>query len=309
MLSWQEQLRAGYLVCPRSRQPLVERDGALLSSDGVHRYRVVAGVPRLLADPSATETVLATESGAMREEYFRSDQLGALKRVYRRILGSLGDQRTPESGRALADAFPGPDGVDTLCLSIGGGPQRVHPLLVNVNIDAFPGVDVVGDAYALPYADDCAATVHCEAVLEHLEHPARAVAEIHRVLRPGGRAFAATPFLQPYHGYPDHFQNFTLSGHVGLFRRAGFTILAAGMCVGPAFALRDLAVNYLRDVIPSGRLGKVAAATAAVLSLPVLLLDRLAWRLPTSAKLASTTFVLAAKASAPRVSPEARSRR
>jgi SAM-dependent methyltransferase len=257
-------------------------------------------VPRLLADPSATENELSKESGAMREEYARSSHSGLLRRTYRRILGALGDQRTPESVRALADAFPSPeaDTSEPLCLSIGGGPQRIHPLLVNVNIDAFPGVDVVGDAYALPYANDCAATVHCEAVLEHLEHPERAVAEIHRVLRPGGRAFAATPFLQPYHGYPDHFQNFTLSGHVGLFRRAGFTILAAGMCVGPAFALRDLAVNYLRDVIPSGRLGKVAAATAAVLSLPVLLLDRLAWRLPTSAKLASTTFVLAAKASA-----------
>jgi SAM-dependent methyltransferase/uncharacterized protein YbaR (Trm112 family) len=301
MLSWQEQLRAGYLVCPRSRKPLAPRNGDLLSSDGAHCYPVIEGVPRLLADPSATENELAKESGAMREEYSRSGDSGLLRRIYRNILGALGDQRTPESVRALADAFPSRDAntSEPLCLSIGGGPQRIHPLLVNVNIDAFPGVDVVGDAYALPYANDCAAMVHCEAVLEHLESPEGAVAEIHRVLRPGGCVFAATPFLQPYHGYPDHFQNFTLTGHVGLFRRTGFTILAAGSCVGPAFALRDLAINYLREVIPSRRLGKLAAATAAVLSLPVLLLDRIAWRVPGAVKLASTTFVLAAKATKP----------
>ncbi|WP_030244821.1 methyltransferase domain-containing protein [Streptomyces sp. NRRL S-350] len=44
-----------------------------------------------------------------------------------------------------------------------------------------------GDALALPLPDADADVVWCERVLQHLTDPARAVAEIARVLRPGGR--------------------------------------------------------------------------------------------------------------------------
>ncbi|MFF7459249.1 methyltransferase domain-containing protein [Kitasatospora sp. NPDC008115] len=44
-----------------------------------------------------------------------------------------------------------------------------------------------GDALALPLPDADLDAVRCERVLQHLTEPARAVAEIARVLRPGGR--------------------------------------------------------------------------------------------------------------------------
>jgi hypothetical protein len=36
-------------------------------------------------------------------------------------------------------------GEDTLVLSIGGGPGRENPRVVNLNIDAFESVDIIGD--------------------------------------------------------------------------------------------------------------------------------------------------------------------
>jgi hypothetical protein len=39
-----------------------------------------------------------------------------------------------------------------ICRPIGGGPLRIHPRLINLNIERFENVDVVGDAHKLPIA-------------------------------------------------------------------------------------------------------------------------------------------------------------
>lgn len=50
----------------------------------------------------------------------------------------------------------------------------------------------LGDAYALPYADETFAVVCAMDFLEHVEEPARVVAEAARVLKPGGVFFFHT---------------------------------------------------------------------------------------------------------------------
>jgi SAM-dependent methyltransferase len=50
-----------------------------------------------------------------------------------------------------------------------------------------------GDAYALPYADLSFDAAHCDRVLMHLEDPSAVLAEMRRVVRPGGRVVAAEP--------------------------------------------------------------------------------------------------------------------
>lgn len=180
-------------------------------------------------------------------------------------------------------------------VSIGGGPTRIHPRLKNLNILCERGVDLVATAYSLPFADASLDGIHCEAVLEHLELPDTAVSEMHRVLKPNALVFAATPFLQPYHAYPDHYQNFTLRGHTRLFERAGFTIVDAGTCVGPTFAMLDFAANYAREFtpgrLPSRGLEKLIRFAGRALRLPDVRLRHHR----ASEKLASSTFVLAAK--------------
>jgi SAM-dependent methyltransferase len=275
------------LVCPKTRQPLILTGDHLVTEDGELSYPLIDGAPILLnAERSAA--YLSRQGASMASEYER--ERGPLRSLFRSLEDVVGDQRTVGSQRAFEAIFENlPE--NSLCLSIGGGPVRVHPALVNLNIGPFANVDVVADAYELPYADGSVDAVHCEAVLEHLEFPEAAVREMHRVLRPGGKAFAATPFLQPFHGYPDHYQNFTATGHRRLFERAGFEVLAAGTCVGPTFALRDLAVNYLRNVLPGGRIGKLSARLFGLLTLPLLGLDRWANGRPRSADLASTTYL------------------
>jgi SAM-dependent methyltransferase/uncharacterized protein YbaR (Trm112 family) len=293
VLSVQDQIRLEKLVCPRTRQPLIPQEDRLITRDGRIEYPLLNGAPLLVADPEAVAEYLAQQAGSMVAEYAQVRK-NPLRSAYDRLLSAVGDLRTPESEEAFRSSLDGlPE--DALCVSVGGGPVRVDPRLVNVNLGAFPNVDVVADAYALPYADGAVDAFHCEAVLEHLELPETAAGEMFRALRPGRRVFAATPFLQAFHGYPDHYQNFTLTGHRRLFERAGFTVLAAGPCVGPAFALRDLSLNYVRSVLPGGRLGRGASRLLALLTLPFLGLDLAARRKSEAHVLASTTFLLAEK--------------
>lgn len=64
-------------------------------------------------------------------------------------------------------------------------------------------------ADALPLAGGTVDVALCTEVLEHLPEPDRALAELRRVLRPGGLAVVTTPFLYPLHEEPWDFQRLT----------------------------------------------------------------------------------------------------
>jgi SAM-dependent methyltransferase len=171
----------------------------------------------------------------------------------------------------------------------------VDARLRNLNLVPYQNVEVVGDAHCLPFATESVGALHCEAVLEHLRVPGRAVCEMFRVLRPAGYLFAATPFLQSFHGYPDHYQNYTLAGHRELFTTAGFEIVDSGPCVGPAFAAVDLTSNWLRELVPGRLLSRSLWLGVRIAGRVLVQLDRLLLRSKNSHMLASSTFVLAQK--------------
>lgn len=210
------------------------------------------------------------------------------------VAGALakGDDLRSAAAHAALETLLRSNGV---LISVGGGPTRIHPRLRNLNILCQRGVDLTADAYALPFPDVSVDGVHCEAVLEHLEYPDRAVVEIHRVLKPGALVCAVTPFLQPYHAYPEHYQNFTLRGHTRLFERAGFTIVNAGSCVGPTFAMVDLAANYMREFTPGRLPSRALERLIRVVGRAVRLPDVRLRHHGAAEKLASSTFVLARK--------------
>jgi SAM-dependent methyltransferase len=230
----------------------------------------------------------------MNEEYSEKPNPFSLNVLLNRVQKLLvPDYRKKSSAEAVARIFDS-QSADALCLSIGGGPGRCHPALVNLNVGPFPNVDVVADAHQLPYADNSVDAIFCEAVIEHLSRPIQAAQEMYRVLKPGGEAFVATPFLQAYHGYPHHYQNFTLTGHEQLFRSQGFVIEESGCCVGPIYTLFNLTSKFLRYFLPT----VIALPLLVVWNLFSLLLrplDRLLNEHPNAHMLASTTYLVARK--------------
>lgn len=123
MLSIDEQLRRGALVCPRSHQRLSRRGGSLETPDGAHSYPLRQGVPVLLRDPGRVAEDLAADRGAMVAEYEQARRPSFLQRLYRRAMTSIGDFRSTSSRLAFQSLFEGLP-ADALCLSIGGGPGR-----------------------------------------------------------------------------------------------------------------------------------------------------------------------------------------
>ncbi len=295
------QLVSGALVCPRSGQRLAT-DAAgehLVTPDGRYSYPLLNGtVPILLVDEEAMREY-AGGSARMTAEYAedkpaprRSLPLRIMRRlVYRGGEPQVSDYRTQASIEAAEKVLVGQP-AEAVCLSIGGGPGRAE--FTNLNIGPFPNVDVVADAHLLPYADGSVQAIYCEAVIEHLYDPQQAVKEMHRVLKPGGMVFAGTPFIYHYHGYPHHYQNFTLQGHENLFRRAGFHVADSGTCVGPVHAMVLSIAVFLAQYCTSGR-GRFVSRCWNFFSQYLYPLDRRINTRPNAHMLAATTFVLAEK--------------
>jgi SAM-dependent methyltransferase len=76
------------------------------------------------------------------------------------------------------------------------------------------------DAHFLPFRDSSFDAVYCAAVFEHLACPALAMAEVFRVLRPGGVFCGNASFLEPWHDAS--FFHLSPLGAVQLLLQAGF---------------------------------------------------------------------------------------
>jgi SAM-dependent methyltransferase len=283
----ERDIERGRLVCPVSRAAL-KIDGDTLIAPG-RTYHLVGGVPLLIEDEAAARTYVQS-SGRMVADYNEFERPGLLRRL---ADAGAHDYRSKASNAAfdrMMDEAP----ADATMVSIGGGPTRAHPDLVNLNIGPFANVDVVADAYQLPYADGVVDLIDCQAVLEHLADPHAAIAEMHRVLKPGGRAFVATPFMQGFHGYPSHFQNYTVIGHQEVFKQRGFRVLDSGVAVGPAYTLTAVVAGFLSNYLPR-TLGLPFRALWFVVKQAVKPLDIWLNQHPNAHVLASLVYVLVEK--------------
>ena len=132
---------------------------------------------------------------------------------------------------ALINSLP----EDAVILNIGAGVKKYPRRCVNVDLDAFGNVDVVADAQRLPFKDNTIDLCLMEYVVEHVPYSGAMKTEIHRVLKEGGRLYATVPFMQSYHGNPDDYYRFTVSGLPVFFSQ--FETVACRPFGGPASAL------------------------------------------------------------------------
>ncbi len=155
-----------------------------------------------------------------------------------------------------------------------------------LNPDRTVRPDVWGDAHALPVRDGCVATVALLDVLEHIPEPGAVIAEAFRVLRPGGTALIAYPFLVQLHcgvdGDADYYR-FTKAAIIHLLTEAGFDEIdvaaRGGVGTSVAFLLNSFTMHLIYRLLARARVFVTLLPFAAVLfagtQLAGLVLDRL----------------------------------
>ena len=117
---------------------------------------------------------------------------------------------------------------DMCVLSIGsGGPieELVRKVakgsgfkVVFSDIDPERNPDVVDDVTRSSFPDHSFDAVVVMEVLEHVINPLSAASEISRILKPGGRLIASTPFMFPLHDRPHDYFRYTRYGLACLFK-------------------------------------------------------------------------------------------
>ena len=245
--------------------------------DGVFRFLERDGDSPLVQTPDAQEMVRG----------YRNPNRG-LKRIRSLITSEYFPGKTWRRARTAVVQAPGPR------LVLGSGACK-YPGAIHLDLDDFPGVDVVADAHRLPFRDNSLGGIVCEVVLEHIARPAEVIAEAYRVLRPGGRFFFITPFLFPYHGHPDDYRRWSRQGLKAEFD--AFSDIEIGIHAGPCSAMVNLLTEwgYVLSgfTFPRGYVPIKGGLT--LLLFPLKFLDRFVNAFPEAHRMAATLFIAGAK--------------
>jgi SAM-dependent methyltransferase len=105
--------------------------------------------------------------------------------------------------------------------------------------------DVFYDGRTFPFPDASFGGVLCNQVLEHVADPLAFLAEIARVLEPGGTLVLSVPFVWPEHEQPWDNQRFTSFGLASAIQSSGLRIVRYDKLVPGAAALCALAADAI----------------------------------------------------------------
>ena len=217
----------------------------------------------------AEESLLGSAGSSPLRRRSSGGLLRTLRNVPRRVLQAMrGANRVAKANcdKLLQEVFKlsnEPIVLNVGGASVGAGAHALHGntgrlRVICFDVYASPETDFIADAHNIPLPDASVDGVWIQAVLEHVLQPDRVVAEIHRVLKPGGVVYADIPFMQTVHEGAYDFTRFTDTGIRWLFR--WFERIESGVVLGPGRALLWSIEVALGGLFRSYRLGATIGA-------------------------------------------------
>lgn len=180
-------------------------------------------------------------------------------------------------------------------LNIGSGSKKISSCIVNSDIRAFCGVDVVSDAHRLSFRNEKFDALLMESILEHVIDPFLVIAEAHRVLKKGGMIFVEMPFMYELHQSPVDYYRFTLPGLENLCK--DFERVDSGVDIGPTGTLNAVIRNYFALVFSFGNswLYESLNMFFGILLFPLKVLDLLLIRIKFAQNISSVFYFIGRK--------------
>jgi len=120
---------------------------------------------------------------------------------------------------------------------------------------------------SLPIDDDSFDIVLCTQVLEHVDDPAAAVREMHRVTKPGGRVLASTHGVMVFHPNPNDYWRWTHTGLRRLFELNGeWDTIEVAPGAGSAAGLAMLVARFVHLLAKRAHAAAAARPLVAALN-------------------------------------------
>jgi SAM-dependent methyltransferase len=136
--------------------------------------------------------------------------------------------------RSIAELAKELSGDSLLDLGCGSKPYRelfTHSIYTGLELDteqnrAAGHAELFYDGHSFPFKAAEYDNVLCNQVLEHVFNPEEFLAEIFRVLKPGGQLLLTVPFVWDEHEQPSDYARYSSFGLQHLLKGAGFEVKA-----------------------------------------------------------------------------------
>lgn len=116
-----------------------------------------------------------------------------------------------------------------MVLDIGCGKRKIEPEAIGIDVSPDSAADHVWnlDQYPWPLETGQFNRIHLSHVIEHLDDPMRAMAEVHRVAADGADVFVVTPHFSSHNSYVDPSHKYHLAaGSFAYFTGQDFATFA-----------------------------------------------------------------------------------
>lgn len=186
--------------------------------------------------------------------------------------------------------------VDAFGLNFGAGDVRLSDRMIDLDLQPHEGVGIVSNgSLEIPFHDSSLALIVSQEVLEHVRDFHAAIAEFHRVLRPGGELVLQLPFIIGYHPGPEDLWRFSVEAYAQLLPADLWAIVSKRISVGHGTGFHRILTEFaaVHFSVLGKRAYRAAKGAFATLFAPFILFDVLTRFLPERDRIAGGYIVVA----------------